>query len=430
MSLHPKNTSKSRRSAQNTKKSISNSNNEPNFTLHEISGLEEIQGLYGPVAISEKLVQQIWLRGDFSQSYLNTLDKEPLKIHHPGRWNQVEGPDFKDCSIEIDGHRLRGDVEVHFHQRDWKNHCHDTNLNFDSVILHVVLFEPGPAEPRTITSSGKEPHTLVLLPYLQQDLEEYALEEALLALENRDKLSCFEALLEKSVDGRREYLIGKSRLRWQCKVDSRVRLLDEKGWSGSCHSLALETLGYKRNRLPMLRLAQKDPLAEMAALGKSANALFEEARSDWKLIGLRPANHPRNRLEQYMRVLDHNLRWPEALLEWSHDLKTSTGRLSSTADFRRTARMKQLKGQLSEKILGNNIGGSRLDTLVCDALLPLLAARGQTDLFNWWFHWYPGDLPSSLFGLFKHSPVNDRSTWPMSNGWKQGALQLCLESLF
>ena len=34
-----KNTSKSRRSAQNTKKSISNSNNEPNFTLHEISGL-------------------------------------------------------------------------------------------------------------------------------------------------------------------------------------------------------------------------------------------------------------------------------------------------------------------------------------------------------------------------------------------------------
>ena len=36
-----KNTSKSRRSAQNTKKSISNSNNEPNFTLHEISGLGE-----------------------------------------------------------------------------------------------------------------------------------------------------------------------------------------------------------------------------------------------------------------------------------------------------------------------------------------------------------------------------------------------------
>ena len=40
-----KNTSKSRRSAQNTKKSISNSNNEPNFTLHEISGLTRLSDL-------------------------------------------------------------------------------------------------------------------------------------------------------------------------------------------------------------------------------------------------------------------------------------------------------------------------------------------------------------------------------------------------
>ena len=313
--------------------------------------LEEIQGLYGPVAISEKLVQQIWLRGDFSQSFLTTLDREPLKIHHPGQWNQLEGPDFKDCSIEIDGHRLRGDVEVHFHQCDWKNHCHDTNPDFDSVILHVVLFEPGSTEAITVTSSGKEPHTLALLPYLQQDLEEYALEEALLAFENRDNISCFEGLLEKSLDERREYLIRKSRLRWQRKVDSRVRLLDGKGWSGSCHSLALETLGYKRNRLPMLHLAQKYPLAEMGASGKSADAFYEEAKSDWKLVGLRPANHPRNRLDQYLRVLDHNPQWPDALLEWSRDLKTSTGDLSSTADFRRAARMKQLKAQLSEKIL-------------------------------------------------------------------------------
>ena len=46
-----KNTSKSRRSAQNTKKSISNSNNEPNFTLHEISGL----GKLNPEKTSDEL---------------------------------------------------------------------------------------------------------------------------------------------------------------------------------------------------------------------------------------------------------------------------------------------------------------------------------------------------------------------------------------
>ena len=42
VSLHPEGTPfVDRRSAQNTKKSISNSNNEPNFTLHEISGLDD-----------------------------------------------------------------------------------------------------------------------------------------------------------------------------------------------------------------------------------------------------------------------------------------------------------------------------------------------------------------------------------------------------
>ncbi len=392
--------------------------------------LEEIQGLYGPVAISETLVQKIWLRGDFSQSFLSTLNRKTLKIHHPGQWNRLEGPDFKDCSIEIDGQRLRGDVEVHFYQRDWKNHCHNTNPDFDSVILHVVLFEPSCAEPRTETSNGKEPHTLVLLPYLQQDMEEYALEEALLALENRADTNCFGPLLEKTVAERREYLIGKSRLRWQRKVDSRLRLLAGRGWSESCHGLALEVLGYKRNRGPMLDLAKRYPLAKMGALGKSADAYYEEVKRDWKLVGLRPANHPRNRLDQYLRVLNHNPLWPDALLDWGRNLKTSTGDLYATADFRRTNGMNQLKVQLSEKILGKNISDTRLDTLVCDALLPLLAARGQTGLFDWWFHWHPGDLPSSIFGLFKHSTVTDRNTWPMSNGWKQGALQVCLESQF
>ncbi len=55
-----KNTSKSRRSAQNTKKSISNSNNEPNFTLHEISGLKEL--IQMPPTRSIKEIKKEYLR--------------------------------------------------------------------------------------------------------------------------------------------------------------------------------------------------------------------------------------------------------------------------------------------------------------------------------------------------------------------------------
>ena len=61
--------------------------------------IAEIQGLYGPVSISEALLQKIWLRGDFFHYHLNTVEGSLLNVKFPGIWNKQEGPDFKGAVL-------------------------------------------------------------------------------------------------------------------------------------------------------------------------------------------------------------------------------------------------------------------------------------------------------------------------------------------
>lgn len=144
-----------------------------------ISSVEEVQGLYGPFSVSEKIIQKIWQQGDYYQTDLRTTSGKPLKVLDPGRWNTNEGPDFIEARLEMDGRELVGDVEVHFHASDWFNHGHDQNPNFSKVILHVMLYAPASEE----SASDISIESLVLMPLLERDLEEYAMEAALLDLE-------------------------------------------------------------------------------------------------------------------------------------------------------------------------------------------------------------------------------------------------------
>ena len=49
------------------------------------NAVAEMQGWYGPYTVSERVVQKIWLRGDYRAGNLKTLSGKALKIKHPGR---------------------------------------------------------------------------------------------------------------------------------------------------------------------------------------------------------------------------------------------------------------------------------------------------------------------------------------------------------
>lgn len=381
----------------------------------------EVQGPYGPVTISERVVQRIWLEQAFGTDDLRTESGRRLRVLSPGVWNRAEGPDFRQASLEIDGAVCTGDVEIHFYPDGWQAHGHERDPAFADVLLHVVLFRNRRAKPAR-TLSGREPETLALLGYLERDIEELAAEQSLLALERRDDLEPVEALAGYPQYQRRELLRQQARLRWQHKRGYAARRLERDGWENVCHQMCLEVLGYRRNRATMSALAMRHPLHEWPKL--NPGALLNERRGEWKLAGLRPANHPGRRLEQYATLCRERPDWPE---RWRHLMQ---GRQAPdprspepTGAARKALRLATLRKAIDDGITVGTIGGTRLDTLVVDALLPLAAAAFGRDFFALWFHWYVGDLPDGLRTFTKQTGVAAPPQWPYSNGLMQGALQ-------
>ena len=119
--------------------------------------VEEVPGLYGGVRVEEKVIQRIWSQSAFIVHNLVCEEGKKISILNTGTWNQSqEGPDFRNAVLLIGGEKKFGDVEIHFYERDWRNHGHHRDSKYNQVILHVFLFPRGSSGNRTVNSLGKE----------------------------------------------------------------------------------------------------------------------------------------------------------------------------------------------------------------------------------------------------------------------------------
>ncbi|WPJ96184.1 DUF2851 family protein [Coraliomargarita algicola] len=381
--------------------------------------VQEIQGLYGPFSLSERVLQKIWLRGDFDAHGLRTVSGKSLRVIDPGRWNLLEGPDFLEAQLELDGELIVGDVEVHFHASDWQLHAHDSNPNFNDVRLHVVLYaDESPVQ--VTTNLGRQPELMYLLPLLERDLEDFAVDDALLELEQVEDTEWMLKFMQQSLERRREILNAGAEARWSRKLGFAEKRLAGASWAEVCHQYCLEVLGYARNRAPMSRLALSHSIEDFATGRVEAEGLFEEERDCWRLSGLRPANHPKHRLAQYVGICQAQPDWPEGLRQVLGTCTTSDGDCSGLA-FRKAQNVPRLVARISDEVFSDTISAKRLNTLICDALLPLAHAAGVADLAAYWMHWPAGDAPDALYRFLKQAQVIDRAQ-PFSNGQLQGGL--------
>ncbi|MDR0353801.1 MAG: DUF2851 family protein [Opitutaceae bacterium] len=460
----------------------------------------EVQGLYGPFSFPEILLQQIWLRGEFDATRLVVADGRAVQVLHPGRWNRLGGPDFKQARLRIGGEAVTGDVEVHLHAEDWTRHRHADDPAYAGVVLHVVLF-PGRAALPAVSrgAGGRGIPVATLLPLLWHDLEEYAADAAVERLARHPMARAREELLAMREDELRAELGRLASERWARKVHFAKVRVARLGWEEACHHAALEILGYRANRAPMLAVATGWPLAvwrkntggataaqaitsvpsmpagnpigcqpaSTACDGGSAgegfaDAVFEEisARGAWSQQGARPANHPRARLRQYARWVAASQDWPARLAhvfasqgsagaagfslrpESASDIHGQRGPAPgeagrpprprsltradepSTRDWRRANGARRLRAAVG-RICGGAIGGTRLDNLVCDGFLPLLAACDGADaarLERCWRHWWTGDMPAQVAPLLKGLRMTGTRDQPACHGIAQGLL--------
>ena len=88
--------------------------------------------------MQEEFLHYIWKHKKFQFFNLTTSSKQNLEILSVGLHNLNSGPDFFNAKLKIDDQLWAGNVEIHINSSDWYIHKHETDKNYDNVILHVV----------------------------------------------------------------------------------------------------------------------------------------------------------------------------------------------------------------------------------------------------------------------------------------------------
>lgn len=88
--------------------------------------------------MQEALLHHIWKFKLITSGELKTTDGETVEIVNPGRHNHDAGPDFLEAKIKIGETLWAGNVELHVRASDFILHGHETDPNYEKLILHVV----------------------------------------------------------------------------------------------------------------------------------------------------------------------------------------------------------------------------------------------------------------------------------------------------
>lgn len=279
-----------------------------------------------PARLSELEVQSLWHVGLLGNEG-STISHGQVRILDFGEWNRSAGPDFLHAEIELDGKRIRGDIEIDPQAQDWERHGHGSNPLYNRVALHVVL-SPAPVGWFTRNSLHLEVPVMFLPPARIRRALGMAppIDREMTPLCRRPLDTMQPAHVASLLQAAAAHRASIKRKRFYDKAEV-------LGKSQAWYEAWAETLGYSANKGAMIALARRAPLrlladAPEAILFGTAGFLVpmlpdkatDEARlyhrqvwdswwqlkdkfalSDnraipWVLTGQRPLNHPHRRV--------------------------------------------------------------------------------------------------------------------------------------
>ncbi len=347
---------------------------------------------------SEAFLQWIWENLLFDFTNLTITNGQKVHIIDAGKLNPSDGPDFKQATIEIDGIKWHGDIEIHTKSTHWKAHGHHTDANYNSVILHVVVDNNAQS---VSTEIGSSPFTLNLLPYLSKQLN--------LFLQNFDHsagLPCTSSLQFISEEAFYQQLDKAHAEYFEKKSDDFLRFYDPEilpsnAWKKSLILSIWDGLGISHNRKAMRQTAQQ-LLKEWdgADIDEGSDqaldiAGFGERTSDirWNYKSVRPSNLPRNRILEAVKLTHAILKEPFQNILSNNKTTEIWNRWVSEASLRNSSRIDILFGTVflpSIYVLGN-----------------LFACRSlSTSALSIWKN-LKTPIPASLLSKFKSFGLND-----------------------
>jgi Protein of unknown function (DUF2851) len=252
----------------------------------------------------EDFLHYLWRYKRFDTLNLQTTDNQSVEILTVGEHNTHAGPDFFNAKIKIDEIIWVGNVEMHLTASEWLKHGHQTDKNYDSVILHVVL----DADVKIERSNGEVIPCLAMRPYIKENL--LGLYQNI--LHNEHWIPCqhhFYQVAEFTKEAWWTRLLVE-RLE-QKTTPIEAQLIDNQlYWEEIFYRNIAKNFGVKVNEQPFEMLAFSLPLL---TIGKHKNSLFQiEAllfgqAGIWKYLRLRPANFPTIRIAQFAKLLHQSV---------------------------------------------------------------------------------------------------------------------------
>jgi len=371
------------------------------------SGLEEssLPGFAQPM--NELDLQSLWFGGAFGGEFIS-VDGRKVRIIDYGVWNSSAGPDFTGCTVEVEGERLHGDIELDPDARDWERHAHGANVDYARVVLHLFLDAPN-ERFFTRTCDHREVVQVRLSPEMLPDQVKPNRHLAAARLGR-----CHTPLSEMSPARVQSMLEAAAQHRLEKKSLKLHRCVEAHGREQAIYQALAQALGYRNNQQPFNILAQRFPVKTLLKMpvGERESLLFgvsgflegvvyedtlpetrlylrglweswwkQRAAAQkwmqpqqalrWKLAAIRPGNHPQRRLGALTAMLKQWERVSGPLMEagrWSQESWRET-LLSLTHDFWSTHYTLLAESAAKPMAL---IGETRVQEMLANIAYPLL----------------------------------------------------------
>lgn len=369
--------------------------------------------------ISERHVQVIWFEQKYFK-FLKTTKDDLVEVISPGIWNSESGPDFLKAHIKINGQEYRGDVEIHLHDEGWVQHNHHRDERYNSVILHLSLWESSTAT-ELLRKDGHSIPNIYLEPLLTVstqrllnliDLDLYPYKKFLGS--GKCSQSLFKRLSREKIE---DFFVSASY--WRLHQKKEYLSAHFKTEPLQFAAGMATALGYKNNAEAFLELFtyllgyEKEPQEDLLAIALGCSGFFDTHRkkywldSDYysllkgiwnekfkqidyrvalRLDHIRPLNHPVRRLAylvKWITRLEKDHIFENLLQIWEHRKKVCC----NLVQLRNTL-IEALPDYLDEYWMHHYtfetapreerlslIGKDLRETILINSFFPLLAAR-------------------------------------------------------
>jgi hypothetical protein len=203
------------------------------------------------VTLPESRVVKIWQDCIKGRTDLVTEEDGPIEVVYPGRLNDDRGADLCDAVI-VTGHGLRkGDIEIHVRSSSWWGHGHHQDPLYNRVILHVVYQRDTGAA--VTLQDGRTVPTLALEKYVTGTLGTLY----------RCPMPCCETIDHQNTAFIGNILDKAGDRRFQARAVEFQQQLSQAEAGQVLYRGIMGALGYKKNKAPMLELAQRLPLSRL-----------------------------------------------------------------------------------------------------------------------------------------------------------------------